>query len=52
MIVWLAVVIFLLQQENVWFTCMSTVVKVQKFSISISDANLLNILVGKMVATY
>ena len=34
-----------------WITCMSTVVKVQKFSISITDANLLNILVGKMVAT-
>ena len=35
-----------------WITFMSTVVKVQKFSISIADASLLNILVGKMVATY
>ena len=35
-----------------WITCMSAVVKVQKFSISTADANLLNILVGKMVATY
>ena len=37
---------------QLWITCKSTFVKVKKFSMSIADANLLNIMVGKMAATY